>query len=210
MKLQWQGAAALAAASMPFLAPGSAAWPFNGAPAPAEAPGSASAANRAQGVIAAWPERARDLAETIIQEYGAPDDVLPVQLTWTGTGPWKWIGVYRDGSTSGRPRGLEQAVAYDVPVRKWRALGAFARGVDYDPVKRELIAHTDGEPTNFLALNLADDVIRGRRTVAEAREFYDKTASLSLAGKSSPYMTGLRFRPIAADGAAVAGGAGMR
>ena len=210
MKLHWRGAAALAAASMPFLMTGSAAWPFNEAPAPVEAAGSPSPANRAQGVIAAWPEQARDLAETILQEYGPPDVVLPTQLTWTGRMPWKWIAVYRDPSSSGRPRGLEQAVDYEVPVRKWRALAAFARGVGYDPVKRELIVRTDGEPTNFLALNLADEIVRGQRNAEGAREFYDKTVYLAFGGKNSPYMTRLRFRPEQEEGPAVAGGAGMR
>jgi hypothetical protein len=209
MKVQWRGAAVLAAASMPFMTTQPSAWPFTAEPPPAEAPGSESAANRAQGVIAAWPQQALDLAETILQEYGPPDVVLPTQLTWTGKRPWKWIAVYRDPSSSGRPRGLEQAVDYAVPVRKWRALAAFARGVDYDPVKRELIARTDGEPTNFLAVNLADDIVRGQRNAEGAREFYDKTVYLSFAGKTSPYMTRLRFRPEA-DGAAVAGGTGMR
>ncbi len=225
MNIRLRGAAVLAAASLSFATAASASWPADAAgrrlrrrPCPA------SALKRARGLIAEWPAPSRSLAEILVLEYGAPGAALPSQLTWSGKRPWTRISVYRDASPAGRPRGLEQAVAYDVPVRKWRALAAFARGVDYDPVKRELIARTDGEPTNFLSLNLADEVIRGRRTPEEAREFYDRTVYLSFAGKSSPYMTRLRFRPQrlpetlpdaapappAGAEAAVAGGTGMR
>ncbi|MFI5350123.1 MAG: hypothetical protein ACHQ2Z_11300 [Elusimicrobiota bacterium] len=149
----------------------------------------------AQSLIAAWPEHSRVLAEEIVQEYGTPDVVEPAQLSWTGRRPWISMVVYRAASASGRPSDLQQSVSYDVPVGRWRALGAFDRGVEYDPVARELIARGGDESANILALNLADEVIRGRRTAAEAAEFYDKTLSLSLSGKNSPYMRKLRFRP---------------
>lgn len=202
MKVSWRCAAALAAASIPFSATASSAWPFGGgAPAPLSAD-PASAANRAQAVIADWPEQARGLAEGLLQEYGAPDGVQPARLSWAAQGPWRSIAVSRDAPGAR----LEESVGYDVPIRKWRALGAFDRGVDYDPVKHELIARSDREATNFLALNLADEVIRGRKTALEARVFYDTTFSLSLAGKSSPYMRRLLFRPQDASAVIPPGG----
>ena len=151
-------------------------------------------ASAAQSTIA-WPEHSRVMAEEITQEYGAPDAVQSSQLSWIGHRPWKLTVVYREDPAPGRPNGIEQSVSYEVPVRKWRELGAFDRGVEYDPVARELIARAGSEMANILALNLADEVIRGRRTAADAREFYDKTLSLSFSGKSSPYMRKLRFRP---------------
>jgi hypothetical protein len=179
MNLQWRGAAVLAVAAIPFLT--SAAWSFG--PEPSES------------AIADWPEHSRDLAEAVILDYGPPDSAQPSQLSWEGHRPWKTMVVYRDAVASGRPNGFQQSVAYDVPVRKWRALSAFDRGVEYDPVEHALIAHTDSESTNFLALNLADEVIRGRRTAEDACEFFDKTLALSFAGKSSPYTRRLLFRP---------------
>jgi hypothetical protein len=179
MNLQWRGAAAMAVAGIPFLT--GAAW--CGGPVSADA------------IIARWPEHSRALAKTIIQVYGAPDVAQPSQLSWEGHAPWKLIVVYRDALVSSRPNGFEQSVVYDVPVRRWRALGAFDRGVDYDPVAHELIAHTDSEMSNFLVLNLADEVIQGRRTAEQARDFYDKTVALSFAGKYSPYTRKLLFRP---------------
>ncbi len=46
-----------------------------------------------------------------------------------------------------------------------------------------------------IALNLADEVATGKRTEREAREFFDKTAALSAAGKTSPYTRMLLFKP---------------
>jgi hypothetical protein len=47
---------------------------------------------------------------------------------------------------------------------------------------------------NFLALNIADEIIRGRRDVRGAIAFYRRTLDLAAAGKTSPYMTRLLFR----------------
>ena len=173
MTIRSTGVAALTAFSIPFIATVSAA----------------------QSATQAWPEHSRVMAEAMVQEYGTPDGVQPSQLSWAGHSPWKSMVVYRDPSAPGRSNDFLQSVAYDVPVRRWRTLGAFDRGVEYDPVARELIAHAGSELANILALNLADEVIRGRRTAADAVEFYDKTLSLSLSGKSSPYTRKLRFRP---------------
>jgi hypothetical protein len=48
---------------------------------------------------------------------------------------------------------------------------------------------------NFLALNLAHDIASGRRSVADARAFYARTAvEFKQGNRSSPYVTGLMFR----------------
>jgi len=82
-----------------------------------------------------------------------------------------------------------------VPVQKWRALGAFGHGVEYDSVNEQLSARTGSEETNYLALNLADEVVRGRLGAEEASALYDKTLALLFSGKSSSYTSRLRFKP---------------
>ena len=159
----------------------------------------ATAACAAPSVWDAWPEHSRVLAEAIVARYGTPDVVEASRLSWSGRRPWVALIVYRDAVDSDRPNGLQQSVSYEVPVRKWRALAAFDRGVEYDPVKRELVARSDSESTNLLALNLADEMIRGRRTAADARDFYDKTLSLAYSGKSSSYTRRLHFVPAWTD-----------
>jgi hypothetical protein len=195
-RLPWRRAAVLSAAGMPFLAAAAFAWPFGGATGsqPSEIE---TDAYRTQSVIADWPERSRSLAESLIQQYGIPDEATPSRLSWKGREPWSRMLVERDSLEAARPTGLLQAVAYDVPLKRWRALGWFGRGVEFDPVAKELVARTDSEATNRLALNLADEVVRGRRTAEEARAFYDAAVALSVAGKSSSYMERLLFQPQA-------------
>ncbi|HXT02150.1 MAG TPA: hypothetical protein VN915_15860 [Elusimicrobiota bacterium] len=193
--LPGRGAAVLAAAGVPLLAAAALAWPFGGGGPAVEPSEIVTDAYRAQSAIADWPERSRSLAEAMMQEYGIPDEASPGKLTWRKRAPWTRLSVERDSEEPGRATGLLQAVAYDVPLKRWRALGWFDRGVDYDPVTHELIATTPGEATNRLALNLADEIIRGKRTAEEARAFFDETVSLAASGKSSPYMKRLLFKP---------------
>lgn len=195
IQLPSRGAAVLTAASVPFLAAAALAWPF-GSGGPAVEPTEIfTDAYRTQSVISDWPERSRALAESLVQEYGIPDEATTAGLSWRAREPWSRIVVERDALDSARPSGVLEAVSYEVPLRRWRALGWFDRGVDYDPIKHELIVRTDSEATNRLALNLADEIIRGRRTAEEARTFYDETVALAASGKSSSYMKRLLFRP---------------
>lgn len=188
--------AALAAASLAV--PATAYMASEGAadlPRPANIGTIGDPARRTRDAVASWPERSRLLADAIVREYGAPDEVQPAQLVWRRRHPWTMIAVFRDAQSPERPNNLLQALAYEVPLRRWRALSAFERGATYDPVRKELVARTDGEETNLLALNLADEVIQGRRSPAEANDFFDRTLSLSYAGKSSSYMVRLMFSP---------------
>jgi hypothetical protein len=150
--------------------------------------------NVARRIVQDWPEYSRDLAAMIIFKYGPPDRMETSRLTWAGKRPWKQIVVFRDALDSSRWNGLQQSIGYRVPPARRRALGAFDRGVSYDSGKRELVVRTDDESTNCLALNLADEVIRGRRSPENARAFYDRTLSVSFSGKNSAYMRRLRFR----------------
>jgi hypothetical protein len=74
-------------------------------------------------------------------------------------------------------------------------LSAFDRGVVYDPVREELVVRTDSEATNLLALNLADEVVQGRRSPAEAEAFFDATQRRAAAGEDSAYTARLMFLP---------------
>ena len=80
-----------------------------------------------------------------------------------------------------------------VPADVWPEVSAFKRSVSYDPATETLSARTEGERTNFLALNLADEVLRGKRSASNARDLYDAVLNFSLDGKNSPYMSGLLF-----------------
>ena len=57
----------------------------------------------------------------------------------------------------------------------------------------ELSVRGHSEALNFLAFNLAYQIIRGVRDPADARRFASKIAQISQSGKSSSYMDRLLF-----------------
>jgi hypothetical protein len=59
----------------------------------------------------------------------------------------------------------------------------------------ELSARCHDEEANFLALNLAHDIIEGAKTVREARDYYAQEFLAARRKDPTPYMEGLRFDP---------------
>ena len=57
-------------------------------------------------------------------------------------------------------------------------------------------ARCDKEGANFLALNLADEIARGRRTVEDARRMYAEQIMAMKAGRPAPYTERLLFTPM--------------
>jgi hypothetical protein len=150
-------------------------------------------------IIQDWPEPSRLLAKAVMEKYGPPDEVADKGILWRDNGPWKRTVVYRsppDGSPlSSGADVLQQAVGYRVPLAKFGELARFDPRVVADRTRDELSARSDSERLNFLALNLADEIIAGWKDAAEARRAYDGICSLERAGKSSSYAEGLRFTP---------------
>ena len=55
-------------------------------------------------------------------------------------------------------------------------------------------ARCDKEEMNYLALNLANDIVTGKRSVEDARAFYAKTAKAFKNGEKHPYTRRLQFK----------------
>ena len=138
-----------------------------------------------------WLSGPRKTAALMTERYGPPNSLAGDTATWRNRSPWKRIVVH------GRaPEGwLEQTVSYGVPASAIAPLGEFGRGVRVDLMRDELTASSGDEALNRLALNLAVEIVDGRRGAAEARDFYDKTARLASSGKSSSYLAKLLFTP---------------
>ena len=114
-------------------------------------------------------------------------------LVWHDNGPWKLSILYRDEVPHDFPKPhtdlLEQFVDYRVPTDTFDELAAYDGSVIVERTKGEISARCDKEEMKFLALNLADDIVKGRRTVADARAFYAKTAMAAMQGEK-PIATG--------------------
>jgi hypothetical protein len=150
-------------------------------------------------VLAAWPMKQRETATMLIGKYGNPDIVGDRMLVWFDTGPFTKTVLLRDGAPHDFPMPhvdyLTQTALYRVPADKVDDLFEYDGSVWAHRTRGELSAQCDVEAMNFLALNLAHDIASGRRSVADARAFYARTAmEFKQGNRSSPYVTGLMFR----------------
>ncbi|MBI3289253.1 MAG: hypothetical protein HYZ74_07020 [Elusimicrobia bacterium] len=147
---------------------------------------------QARAWVSGWPKAEGKTARAILEKYGAPAEVFADKLVWRDNGYWKTTIVHAHRDAGGS---LQQSVTYDVPPGKDADLSAISASLKVSRAGKELLATGDSEEANFLAVNLADEVIRGIRSAGDAREFYRKTIDLASSGKSSPYMQGLLFIP---------------
>ena len=147
--------------------------------------------------IAGWPETAKLTAKVMIEKYGKPNRVTDTTLIWYGNEPWKRTVVYRDGwldeSFIRHPEVLEQVITYWMPRDRIRDLMRFDNLFTVNSVQRELSFRSNSERANFLAMNLANDVVTGSRTIAGARAYSAKATKLSEAGKTVTYGIGFIF-----------------
>lgn len=148
--------------------------------------------------VADWPETPRKVATEVMAKYGLPNEGTPNMLVWYNNGPWKRTILYRHEVAHKFPKMhtdlLQQSIDYRVPNDKFDDLAAYDGSVVAERTNGELSARCDKEGANFLALNLANDVIRGRKTVEEARRFYaNAIKTFTESGKMAPYMMGLKF-----------------
>lgn len=146
-----------------------------------------------ESIILLWPTYSYRLARLMISKYGQPTRASDHSLVWSGNGQWARTVVYRDSRKTGGGGRLEQSVAYRVPEARLGDLARFDEEIEVDRKEGWLTARADDEAENFLALNLADEVLRGKRTSREASEFRRSAARLRDAGKSLPYFERLLF-----------------
>jgi hypothetical protein len=135
-----------------------------------------------------WLPEVKLKANLLIDKYGPPSEMTDFRLQWDHAGPWKSV-VIQDFPQSP----LQEVVTYHVPQDKLAALQKFSHGPLVYADDDELVARGDSEELNRLSLNLANDIVAGRRTPQEADRFYRRTVALAAAGKSSPYMDRLLF-----------------
>lgn len=152
---------------------------------------------RLEDVLDDWPDDPTEVARTVVDEYGPPDEATASRLVWIENDPWKESRLYRDGVTHQFPAEhvdyLEQVVDYRVPPEKFDELAEFDGSVTVRRTRGELSAECHGEPANFLALNLAHDILTGEKSVAEARQAYTEIYARKEAGGEPDYVTGFRF-----------------
>lgn len=160
---------------------------------------SSVSANEAKGMITGWPAKTQEVANTMMNKYGAPNEVTSTMLVWHNNGPWKKTIIHKEPVQHNFPMQhldlLEQFVNYSVPAGKFDELARYDGSVVVARTVGEISARCDKEEANFLALNLAHDIVTGKRTVEDAREYYARAIKQMMQGNMDPYLKQLQFTP---------------
>jgi hypothetical protein len=147
--------------------------------------------------ISGWPEHPKAVAGYMIEKYGQPLEHTGSRLIWSGNKPWKWSVLFAEEVQhlfpTPHPDVLEQAIRYKVPQEKCSDLAKFNGAIIVRITKGELSAQCHKEEHNFLAINLAHEIISNMRTVENARKFQTETLKALQAGEKHPYTQGFVF-----------------
>ena len=132
-----------------------------------------------QQIIDKWEDEPREAAKRLIDYYGEPAESCESRLIWHETfDGWKRSILVNQKIPHAFPAQhndyLEQFIDYRVPVEKFSDLAAFDGSVIVERTKGEISARCGGSSMNFVAINLANDIVTGKKTVQEAREEYAK------------------------------------
>lgn len=151
-----------------------------------------------ESVIKHWPKEPQESARRLVKEYGEPAEYSISQLTWYQTRVgWKRTVLSNEEVPHDFPSHhtdfLEQFIGYRVPLEMYSALAEFDGSVIAERTKGELSARCGGTSMNFVALNLAHDIITRKRTVQDARAEYTRLYDAYKRGEKPPYTQGFQF-----------------
>lgn len=149
-------------------------------------------------MMANWPESARMAAADMMKKYGAPQEMTATMIKWHNNGPWKYTMISNYETPHDfpmqHPDVMEQGIDYRVPAGMFDDLAAYDGSVTADRTQGMIAARCDKEGANFLALNLAHDIVTKRKNVKSARTYYAKAiAAFKKSGTMDPYMQKLQF-----------------
>lgn len=144
-----------------------------------------------------WPAASREAIRFMSDKYGPPAAVTPDAALWGKTGPWKRTLVFRTEVPHRFPMAhtdvMQQWIDYKAPASLYDELAAYDGSVVLERTSGEMSARCDKEAANFLALNLADEIVKRKTTVEQARKKYGEQIMAMKAKKPAPYTEKLLF-----------------
>lgn len=159
--------------------------------------------SQSETILASWPDKSKEAAELVIEAYGEPAELTPNELIWYNAGPWKRIvaskAYFQHDFPAPHSDSVESVIDYRVPPEKFSDLAAFDGSVIVERTAGEVSARCHDEQANFLALNLMHDIVTGKKSVQQAREYYAKEFADYRRKKPTPYMEKLHFTPGGED-----------
>jgi hypothetical protein len=151
-----------------------------------------------EGVISDWNDKPQEVARNLMKKYGMPDEVTRQRLIWHDNGPWKRTEVVNEEIIHSFPEEHEdiliQTVSYEVPDDKTDDLVKYNECLTVKKTKGELTSQCGSEEMNILALNLADDVVKGKSDARGARSTFEQQATDVMEGKRAPLARDLQFK----------------
>lgn len=149
-------------------------------------------------VIKDWSENPRESAERLLDYYGEPDEYSDSQLIWYDTDDgWKRTVLRNEEIPHEFPAPhtdyLEQFIDYHVPIEMYSKLAEFDGSVIAERTKGEMSARCGGTSMNFVAINLAHDIITETLSVDDAREEYARLYKAFQEGEKPPYTQEFQF-----------------
>jgi len=150
-------------------------------------------------LLAGWPDKQQEVARHIIEKYGLPNGGTTTRLImWLNNGPWEYSILYRQEIPHNFPIKhmdmLEQAIHYRVPPEKLNDLMTYNGSITVHRTQGKMSAMCNREEINFLALNLAHDIIIEKINIEEARQAYSRATIAFIKGDKPPYTQALQFQ----------------
>lgn len=154
--------------------------------------------------LAGWKAKPKEAAMKLIQKYGPPQEMTANRMIWNNAGPWKFTELVNEEIPHDFPVPhvdfLYQAIPHKVVPADADELLAYDGSVILERTKGMMAARCDKEEPNFLAINLAHDIITKKRTVEDARKFYAESMMMLMKdGKPNDYQTGFKFQVATGD-----------
>jgi hypothetical protein len=137
-----------------------------------------------------WPEQNMELKDRLVEKYGRPHEATSSMVIWHNNGPWvKTVLTNETGAQM-----LRQTASFHIPAERMGEVSMYNQNITFDRARSEVTANSQREELNFLALNLAKEIVDGRMSPFEARRQY---ANLSGSMKRDGYMDSLLGFPSA-------------
>ncbi|WP_051302308.1 hypothetical protein [Salibacterium aidingense] len=150
-----------------------------------------------QSIINEWNAMSKKAATLTMEQYGPPHEAISSRLIWYNNGPWKRTIVYRDEIPHDFPQPhtdvIENYINYAVPPEMFSELAKFDGSVIVERTRGEVSSRCDMEAANILALNLMNDIVKGKLNAEKARDVYCEVTSAFMMNRSAPYAEKLQF-----------------
>jgi hypothetical protein len=172
-----------------------------GACAPATMAGTGMPMDRGsmERMMSGWHPASQEAAMYMMNKYGPPAEMTSTMAMWGETGDWKRSIVYAEAVQHDfpmpHPDVFEQFVDYRMPPEMFDEIAMYDGSVIVERTKGEMSARCDKEGANFLAVNLANEIATGQRSVEDARRMYGEQIKMMKAGQMTPYTSGIMFTP---------------